>query len=524
MKCCVLTFDTRSGTGVQTITGVVDNTGVAFVGKVFLFQSAYAPLNTLTSGAAPINRYMDSRGVDTGTLRSALLAVDVYSGFNFKDGYGSLSLGDYSLIDTATTVQRTASITAIRSGEFDLTYATNARTGDAVLVLVLGGDDLTTAFTNTINGTYVTAAKPQGILALPVPTPAVSGGTSTSAGGHSVSWGFATRDGVYGTSVLNVVSQGDNFSAQRTTAWSSAIDPTTGVLGSLATIAAWGDLSFTIANGQAATIPLALCGDQVRTSGGRLVQPLTAGTQIFDTGIAAKVILFFSVGQVEATTVYSTSGQQVTGWATPTSQVGFWAGEREVGNTSPSYGARYLSNASVLRFGTPNGSSTTFHSVASVDSISQTTGQVALTWTSVDGVAREILWFAIGEAALIPPTPSYTTRTLIRRRVRRSPIVWEEKDGLQGRVRVNLFAVDMEPATATAATPAPVVMVRASQDSGHTWTDWRNVEAGRVGEYTRRMNTWRWGQARNWVFEVAVSDDVAFRLINAYIEAQGGTS
>jgi hypothetical protein len=523
-----LTFAVRSGTGVQTVTGVSDADGT-FVGKVFLFQSGYAALNTLTSGSAPTNRYMDVRGVDNGSVRSAFSVVDVYSIFNFKDVYGSQSLGDYSLIDTAGTVQRTAKITDIRAGEFDLTYVTNTRTGDDVLVTVFGGDDLDVAFTGSTNGAKTTPSKPQGFVSIYVPPPSASGGTATSAGGQNVAWGFATRDGVYGASALGVAAQGNNFSAQLTTAWSAVVDQALGTIISAPTVSAWGDTSFTIADnsgGVATAVPLAFCGDLIRCVGGAETQPVSTGLQTIDVGISAKAVLFLGTGYPVSAAVQSPVGQSVHGWAAGSTQHGFWSGESENGNTGPSTGARYLSNSSVLRFATPAGSSTTFGSIASVSSIN-TDGTVVVDWTAVDGTARQFLWFAIGEDIPPPPpnpTPIYRTREVVRRRLRRAPIVWSEKGGLQTRVRINLFAVDMQPGVGTADTPDPLVMIRASKDGGFTWSNERRVSAGRVGEYFDRINTWRWGQGREWVFEVACTDPVTWNLIGAYFDAEPGES
>lgn len=127
-------------------------------------------------------------------------------------------------------------------------------------------------------------------------------------------------------------------------------------------------------------------------------------------------------------------------------------------------------------------------------------------------------------AAPADPVPDYHTRTLVRRRLRRSPITWAEQNGLQARISVSLFAVDMQPATATADTPEPMVMVRASKDGGHTWTDWRQMSAGAVGAYTTRLNAWRWGSGRQWVFEVSVSDPVVWNLVQALMQAEPGNS
>ncbi len=533
VRAAVLSFVVHAGTSTQTVTGVQDAEG-SFIGKIFLFQSAFAVINTVTAGGTPFNYYVDDRGIDTGTVRSSEAVADLYSGFNFKAVAGGLSLGDHSLIDVTTgsfgtaSFERKAKISAIRSGEFDIAYDLNGRDGDSVLVLVFGGDDLDIALTNYVNGTYTTPSKPQGLLSAPVPLTASSGSTSVGTGGQNIDWGFATRDGDYGTLDLHVVNQGNNWSAQRTDGWTSAIDATTGVQGTRPTVSAWGDTSFTIANGGVAGTPIVFCGENVRCVGLAITQPLTASSQQIDFGIAPKAILFFSTGYAVSSSTQAPVGQFSMGWATgaasPT-QVGFWNGETTNGNTGAVFGARYLSNSTVLRFGTPNAASTTFTNVANVTNISATDGTADLNWSLVDGTARQVLVFAIGEDIPAPPTPSFHTTTFVRRRLRRSPILWSENQGLQTQVRVNLIAVDMQPGVSTQVdTPDAQVMIRASKDGGRTWTSERFVSVGAIGAYTQRLNTWRWGQGRQWVVEVSTSDPVVYNLVNLYIDAEPGTS
>ncbi len=533
MRAAVLSFVVHSGTTTQTITGVQDATG-SFVGKVFIFQSAFAVMNTLTAGAIPTGNYSDFRGVDTGTIRSALTASDAYSGFNFKPVDSGQSLGDYSILDVWTDnfgqgeIERTAKIAAIRSGEFDISYNTNGRSGDSILVTVFGGDDIDFTFTNYINGTYTTPSKPQGLLSMTVPSPASSGATSFGTGGHPVAWGFATRDGDYGTNVLVVVNQGNNWSAQRTDGWTSSVDATTGVQSSRPTVSAWGDTSFTIANGGTVGKPMAISGETVRCVGGTTIQPVTASSVQIDLGIAAKWIGFFGTGYAVSSSTQSPVGQFAMGWATgaasPT-QVGFWSGETTNGNTGSSHGARYLSDSTVLRFGTPNAASTVFTNVANVTNISAADGTVDLNWSVADGTAREVLWFAIGEDIPAPPTPSFHTTVFVRRRLRRSPILWSENQGLQTQVRVNLIAVDMQPGVSTQVdTPDAQVMIRISKNGGRTWTSERLLSAGSIGEYTKRLNATRWGQGRQIVVEVSTSDPVTWNLIQLLIDAEAGRS
>jgi hypothetical protein len=532
MRSCVLSFAARSGTGTQTVTGVADGGG-SFIGKLFIFQSGYAAINTLTAGNVAFPWYADFRGVDTGSVRSARTVADCYSIFNFKPSGTSESGGDASIIDQWTDnfgtvhVERSAKISAIRSGEFDILYSTNNRTGDSLLVTVFGGDDIDFTFTNYTSGTYTTPSKPQGLLALNVPVPGSSGSIATGTGGQNIPWGFATRDGVYGTDALYVVSQGNNWSAQRTDGWTVDLDGGAGTQSSRPTVSAWADTTFTIANPSAAVSqPIAISGDLIQTAAGSFTQPLATGSQTITVGFAIKWLLTLSTGYAASSSTQSPIGQFSMGWASSiASQGGFWAGEKTNGNVGPAFGARYISDDSMVRFATPNGASTTFNSVASLTDLDDDAGTFTMTWDSVGGTACEVLWFAIGEAVVPPPPPPepvFRTREVVRRRLRRAPIVWNEKGGLQTRVRINLFAVDMQPGVGTADTPDPLVMIRASKDGGFTWGNERRLTAGRVGEFFNRINAWQWGQGRDWVFEVSCTDPVLWNLVGAYFDAEGG--
>ncbi len=529
MRVAIIPFLAKgTGAGVQTVTGVQDAVG-SFVGECVFFQSGWVAVNTVTAGAAGVGTYTDSRGVDTGAIRSAQSASGLYSPFNFKAQDGAQSLGDHSLVNCISdtfgsgVIDRDAKISAFRSGEFDLTYTTNTRTGDTVIAIVLAEIDIT--FTTSSNGSTSTPSKPQGLLAIPTLSPAASGGTSAATGGHNVPWGFATRDGDYGVATINIVNQGNNFNAQLGTAFSTIVDDF-GVLSSArSTVSAWNDTALTIATSASGlSIPCIFSGDLVRCAGGVFDE----GDTSFDTGISASLLFFLTIGYpTPGTTVHSPIAQMATGWATGhgvVSQVGYWAGEKTNGNTGTGFGARYLSNSSVIRIGSPNGASTTYTSVMDVTSIG-TDGIVDLHWSATSGDGSQIWWFAIGEDVPAPPTPSFHTTTFVRRRLRRSPILWSENQGLQTQVRVNLIAVDMQPGVSTQVeTPDAQVMIRASKDGGRTWTSERFVSVGAIGAYTQRLNTWRWGQGRQWVVEVSTSDPVVYNLVNLYIDAEPGTS
>ncbi len=524
MRVKVLSFQPRTGTGTQTITGVTDADG-AFIGHTFVFQSAYAALDTVTSGFIPTNAYMDARGLAFGSFNSggtgiANVCADV-STAGIKDA-GSMLSGAYCVTDYNAQLSfggagwRHAYVSAVASGSFELTYDQNDRTGDTVFVTVFGGDDLVFNQVSISAGTKSVSATPQGLLMFGVSAVSGTKSAQTGTGGELVNRGWDTRDGIRGSNFANVPFGQLNSCAQVTDSLWAA--------GSTVTVTDWDDTSLTLANPGVSAFALAVCGEDILCAAGVLTQPVSAGVQDFDTGIDARWIVFIGNGTV-ADTGNTTVVQAAVGWGTQElDQVGFWSGES--GGVFTVTGARYLNTSTVLRFGTPNTTSTTFDAVASLTALNSD-GTAQLTWTTADATPRQVLWFAIGPAIPPPPptpTPIYRTREVVRRRLRRAPIVWSEKDGLQTRVRINLFAVDMQPGVGTADTPDPLVMIRASKDGGFTWSNERMISAGRVGEYFERINAWRWGSGRDWVFEVACTDPVTWNLVGAYLDAEPGQS
>jgi hypothetical protein len=69
-----------------------------------------------------------------------------------------------------------------------------------------------------------------------------------------------------------------------------------------------------------------------------------------------------------------------------------------------------------------------------------------------------------------------------------------------------------------------MVMMRYSNDGGHTWPGQRLGEIGPVGAYKQRVAFNRCGSARDRVFEIAFSDPVPIRIVNAYLKINIGTS
>jgi hypothetical protein len=91
----------------------------------------------------------------------------------------------------------------------------------------------------------------------------------------------------------------------------------------------------------------------------------------------------------------------------------------------------------------------------------------------------------------------------------------------QKRVFVSKLEMDIEAGVgiATGQGSDPQVMLRCSRDGGRTFgihQKWRS--AGAIGQYRARMKWRKLGQAREWVFEITITDPVKRTIIKAHGE------
>jgi hypothetical protein len=71
-------------------------------------------------------------------------------------------------------------------------------------------------------------------------------------------------------------------------------------------------------------------------------------------------------------------------------------------------------------------------------------------------------------------------------------------------------------------TPAPQVMLRWSDDGGHTWSNEHWTSMGRIGEYGHRTIWRRLGMTlklRDRVYEVSGTDPVKVAIVGAELHA-----
>ncbi len=101
------------------------------------------------------------------------------------------------------------------------------------------------------------------------------------------------------------------------------------------------------------------------------------------------------------------------------------------------------------------------------------------------------------------------------RRIRRAPGPFSELE----RIFFPELTLDVEPGLGNTVDPGsnPQVMLRLSNDAGKTWGPELWHDSGKLGEYGHRIHFHRMGSARRRVFEVVVTDPVAFRITGAYL-------
>lgn len=64
----------------------------------------------------------------------------------------------------------------------------------------------------------------------------------------------------------------------------------------------------------------------------------------------------------------------------------------------------------------------------------------------------------------------------------------------------------------------PMLNLRWSDDSGHTWSNYYAGGAGQAGKYYKRVMFRRLGKSRNRIYEISTSDAIPWRISDAYLQ------
>lgn len=80
--------------------------------------------------------------------------------------------------------------------------------------------------------------------------------------------------------------------------------------------------------------------------------------------------------------------------------------------------------------------------------------------------------------------------------------------------------IDCEAGVGLESGNDPVMMLRWSDDGGHTWSNLHEKSIGRVGEYRARVIWRRLGMSRDRVYEISGTDPVKIAIMGAELEAK----
>jgi len=104
------------------------------------------------------------------------------------------------------------------------------------------------------------------------------------------------------------------------------------------------------------------------------------------------------------------------------------------------------------------------------------------------------------------------------RRLRRSPRLVNELR----RQPLSTIQVDLEAGLGLSSGQGadPQIALRLSGDGGKTFGNERLVNVGKIGEYSRRALSYRWGAPRDLVLELTATDPVPWRIANVYLNPE----
>ena len=107
----------------------------------------------------------------------------------------------------------------------------------------------------------------------------------------------------------------------------------------------------------------------------------------------------------------------------------------------------------------------------------------------------------------------FGTETMIS--LRRSPVLHDKRE----KISIRNFTVDMETGNETPSVPDPKIRMRHSKDGGYTWKNTRYASTSNDSSNKRKheVNFKQLGQARDWVFEISISDEVSRKILGGYV-------
>jgi hypothetical protein len=391
-----MSLDAKAGSfALNGTTGNQAITGVGFQPKVVLFL-----WNRLLADGTDVEGAINfGVGISSSARRAA--------GFRSTDNSASSANAAWNRNNSCIFINGLIVVDFVSqdSDGFTINVTTNTP-ANAIIVnyLALGGTDLTDVAVGTIAAKTTTGNEPYtGVGFQPTALMLFAGKWSTdqldTSTNGAFTFGFATSSAARGA-VGERSRNGSNpqVSRHRQSTSKVAVSLTDAGVFTEADLVSFDSdgftLNYTTAGGTADIIYyLALRGPQVKV--GALDQPTSTGNQTTSgIGFTPKALILASANDTSANNdATNNNGQVSIGWGTSSSARGsMWAGDLTA--VSPTQTDKDLDRTKIIKMLSPG--TTTLNAAADLDSFAG--DQFVLNWTTVDATARQVLYFALGEA------------------------------------------------------------------------------------------------------------------------------
>lgn len=386
------TFTANTGTGNQTVSGIVDETGAAFTPKAVILWSNYGTTTGFLDG------YSYSFGFADGTTAGAVSTTASDNVATIRAA-GSTSATGMACKNaaTSTTITRLGAFSSFGSGQFVINWSTADGVAPTYHYLALGGSELNVAgYLDELNrfpgAAFASITSPAAFVNF--------AGLSTTSLGHTgigfLAWWNAVRNQALAIAGIDDSTTSTSRRIQRKDrVYASMAVSGAGVfnMGGVDGLGTFWDVLTDTSNAQGYT--LALSG--IAAACGSGLQPTATGTQaVSGLGFSPKCVLIASIGNVAITnTTVANDAKISVGGADRTRQGHAVAACTAAANPSVCVTKYDTTNIVTAVTANATAASSTIDAQAALQSIDA--DGFTLNWTTADATQREYIWLALGD-------------------------------------------------------------------------------------------------------------------------------
>src|SRR5215469_573165 len=312
-------FTANTGTGNQTVSGIVDENGASFTPKAVMLWSAYLTSSAFTDG------YLFQQGLTDGTNQNSTV---VLSTDNASPNVSRVTTNITSLvtiINSAGTATRVGTFVSFSSGQFVINWTTADGLAPKFHFIAFGG----TSLSASVGSLSMVGPASVPTLAFQPSCLIMMHNATTGTGAPGPQMSFASYlDGTQAlasNSLLTGQTTSSAFRYERTTRAASLLNGANGAAFAEYGFGYLGLVQFTQPTAASALNYLALGG--VNATVGSGLQPTTTGNQsVTGKSFTPKGLMMASIGNVAVTTIQHNGSALSFGAADATRQGWDWTG------------------------------------------------------------------------------------------------------------------------------------------------------------------------------------------------------